>query len=241
MVVKPSRTGAPRPAEDVGVESNARLTGTTAVILLVLLAIEGVTILGVRSHLTLHVFVGMLLIPPVLVKIGSTTWRFYRYYTGTPAYRKKGPPHPILRLLGPVVVVLTVILFASGVLLILTPGALGGQLLFFHKASFVLWFGAMTVHVVGHAVETARLAPLDYGRRTRAEVGGASTRQWMLAASLVAGALLGVVMLNPTTTYQTNHPAIKHRDGIQAPARGRPATLAQSLPSPNPLLPEPSR
>jgi hypothetical protein len=241
MVVEPSRTGESHPAEDAGVESNARLTGTTAVALLVLLAVEGVTILGVRSHLTLHVFVGMLLVPPVLVKIGSTTWRFYRYYTGAPAYRKKGPPHPILRLLGPVVVVLTVILFASGVLLILTPDALGGQLLFFHKASFVLWFGAMTVHVVGHAVETARLAPLDYGRRTRAEVKGASARQWTLAASLVVGTLLGVVMLSPTSSYRTHHPSFKHHDGIQAPAPGPPAILAQSLRSPNPVLPAPSR
>ena len=56
--------------------------------LLVLLAAEGVTILRVRQLLSPHVFIGVVLIPPVLVKVGSTTWRFARYYTGAPAYRR---------------------------------------------------------------------------------------------------------------------------------------------------------
>lgn len=190
-----------RDGGDAGVESNARLTATTAVVLVVLLAVEGLTILGVRQHLKLHVFIGMLLIPPVLVKIGSTTWRFARYYRGTPAYRRKGPPHPILRLLGPVLVVLTVVLLVSGVWLILAPNAVGGHLLLIHKASFVLWFGVTAVHVLGHLAETARLAPLDLARRTRSQVDGASARQWAVLASLVVGALLGLVMLSPTTHY----------------------------------------
>jgi hypothetical protein len=190
---------------DPGVASNSRLTGAAGAVLLVLLAAEGVTILGVRQHLSLHVFLGMLLVPPVLVKIGSTTWRFARYYSGAPAYRRKGPPHVILRLLGPLVVVLTVVLFASGIVLVLAPNALGGSMLFAHKASFVLWFGAMTIHVLGHIGETARLAPLDLARRTRSQVRGASARQWLLLASLVAGVLLGVVMLGPTTHYLAQH------------------------------------
>src|SRR6516164_3578640 len=87
----PPRTlNAPREA-DAAVASNARLTGATAAVLLVLLAAEGATVLSVRSLLTLHVFIGMLLVPPVLVKIGSTGWRFVRYYRGSPAYRRKGP------------------------------------------------------------------------------------------------------------------------------------------------------
>ena len=87
--------------------------------LLALLAAEGVTILRVRALLTPHVFIGMVLIPPVLLKVASTGWRFARYYRGTPAYRRKGPPLLLLRLLGPVVVILTVVLLASGVGLLL--------------------------------------------------------------------------------------------------------------------------
>ena len=204
--------GPPQPGADAGVESNSRLTGAAGVVLLVLLFVEGVTILGVRQHLSIHVFVGMLLIPPVVVKIGSTAWRFARYYRGAPAYRRKGPPPVIMRLLGPAVVVLTVLLFGSGVALVLAPGSGGSQLLFIHKASFVLWFGAMTIHVLGHLSETARLAPLDLARRTRSQVAGASARQWLLVASLVAGVVLGLVMLGPTTHYLA-HSGFLHHDG----------------------------
>ncbi len=177
-------------------ESNARLTASNAAVLLVLLAAEGVTILRVRQLVSPHVFIGMLLIPPVLIKISSTGYRFVRYYLADPAYRRKGPPPVLLRLLGPVVVILTLVLLASGVALLLASPAWSHQLLFVHKASFVLWFFAMTVHVLGHLAEVARLAPRDWLRRTRREVKGAGGRQWLIAASLVAGALLGLAMLS---------------------------------------------
>jgi hypothetical protein len=180
---------------DGGVEGNARLTAVNGVLLLVLLAAEGFTILGVRQMLTPHVFIGMVLIPPVLVKMGSTTWRFGQYYLGAPAYRRKGPPHILLRLLGPIVVVLTVVLFASGVALMFTAQGQLSLLLKVHKASFILWFGAMTVHVLGHLAEVAKVAPRDWRRHSRREVPMAATRQWLLAASLVAGTLLGFVVL----------------------------------------------
>ena len=104
---------------DAGAAGNARLTAANAAVLLVLLAAEGVTILRVRQLLSPHVFIGVVLIPPVLVKVASTTWRFARYYTGAPAYRRKGPPPVLLRLLGPVVVILTLVLLFSGVGLLL--------------------------------------------------------------------------------------------------------------------------
>lgn len=174
-------------------ESNARLTGTLAAVLLVLLAAEGATILRIRQLIDVHVFIGMLLVPPVLLKIGSTGWRFARYYMGTPAYRRKGPPVVLLRLLGPVVVILSVLLFASGIALIAVPASYRNEMLFVHKASFVLWFGAMAIHVLGHLKETARLAPRDYLLRSRRQIRGAGARTWAVAISLVVGILLGVV------------------------------------------------
>lgn len=175
---------------------NARLTAANAAVLLVLLAAEGVTILRVRPLLSPHVFIGMVLIPPVLLKVASTGWRFVRYYRGAPAYRRKGAPPVLLRLLGPVVVILTLVLLASGVGLMLVSQSWLPLLLQVHKASFVLWFGAMTVHVLGHLGEVFRLAPRDWLRRTRADVTGAGPRQWLIAASLVAGVLLGVLLLS---------------------------------------------
>jgi hypothetical protein len=178
------------------VAANARLTASNAVVLLVLLAAEGVTTLRVRQLLSPHVFIGMVLIPPVLLKVASTAWRFARYYRGAPAYRRKGPPPLVLRLLGPVVVMLTLVLLASGVALLLVGRSWLPLLLKVHKASFVLWFGAMTIHVLGHLSEVLRLAPRDWLSRTRREVTGAGPRQWLIAASLVAGAMLGFLLLS---------------------------------------------
>lgn len=177
------------------VESNARLTGSTAAVLLVLLAAEGATLPHIRGLLTPHVFIGMVLIPPVVLKTFSTFYRFIRYYTGSPAFRRKGPPPIGLRLLGPIVVVLTGTVLATGVALLLAGPSWRSQLLFLHKASFVLWFGAMTIHVICHVADTARLAPRDYMRRTRREVAGAGARQWTVIASVVLGVMLGFLLL----------------------------------------------
>jgi len=195
-VVPPGRHSRTQRQADDGVEGNARLTSSGAAVLLVVLAAEGATILRIRELVSPHVFLGMLLIPPVLVKMASTGYRFVRYYRGAPAYRRKGPPPILLRLLGPVVVILTVVLLASGVALLFASPAWSQPLLFVHKASFVLWFCAMTVHVLGHLGEVARLAPRDWLRRARRDVRGAGGRQWLIAGSLVAGVLLGLAMLS---------------------------------------------
>ncbi len=187
----------PRQSSESGsVEGNARLTSSVAAIIFVLLAAEGVTIVQIGSLLDPHVFIGVLLIPPVLVKVASTSWRFLKYYTGDYAYVRKGPPNIILRLLGPIVVVLTVVVLASGVGLIFLPGSLRQQLMLIHKASFLLWFAATAIHVIGHFAETAQLAPLDWLRRSRRQVSGASPRQWLLVWSLVLG-LVAAVLITP--------------------------------------------
>ncbi len=195
-----SRPG-PAAHRSPGVESNARLTGTVAAVLLVLLATEGVTVLRARALLTAHVFIGMLLVPLVLLKIGTTGYRFVRYYTGSPAYRRKGPPPLLLRVLGPLVVVLTTCLFASGIALLFAGPGLHPELLLVHKASFVLWFGAMAVHVLGHLLDTARLAPKDFYWRTRRQVEGAGARQWAVAVSLAFGALLALLFVGRIGHY----------------------------------------
>ena len=52
-------------------DANARLTGMTAALLLVLLAAEGVTVLQVHRLLTPHVLIGMVLVPVVVLKTGA--------------------------------------------------------------------------------------------------------------------------------------------------------------------------
>jgi hypothetical protein len=182
-----------------GAEGNERLTALTGSVLLVLFAIEGFTILSVHQLLTLHFFLGMLLIGPVVLKACSTSYRFLRYYGGAAEYRRKGPPALLLRLLGPVVLVTSVSVIGTGVMLAVTgPG--GGMWLLLHKASFVVWFGAMTVHVLAHVWRLPRLVRGDLasraGRRADEVLAGRAARWLLLTGSLLAGLLLAVLTIH---------------------------------------------
>ena len=184
--------------EAAGVEGNARLTAAIAAIIFILLAVEGVTILQVGPLLIPHVFIGVLMIPVVVLKIGTTTWRFAKYYLGDEEYRRKGAPPIILRMLGPALIALTIIVLGSGVGLVLLPKNFHDQMFFFHKVSFILWFIAMTIHVLGHIVETATLAPRDWVAHTRRDVARASTRQWVLVWGVAVGIPLAMLITSHT-------------------------------------------
>src|SRR5436853_3579361 len=92
------------PAAAEATTGNERLTAPTGAVLLALLPVIGLTIIQLGPLLWLHLFAGMLLIGPVALKLGSTGYRFVRYYTGSPSYRLKGPPPAPLRLIAPLVV-----------------------------------------------------------------------------------------------------------------------------------------
>ena len=174
-----------------GVDGNARLTGLTAAVLLVLLAAEGATIPWIGSQLTLHIFLGVLLIPVVVLKTATTAWRFARYYSREPAYLEKGPPPALLRILvAPLVVASTAVLFGTGVLLLaLHPQR--GLLVGLHKASFIVWVAAMSAHVLGHALKLPGLVRADVDR----VLPGSRLRQFIVAGAVVAGMIAAVATL----------------------------------------------
>ena len=161
---------------------NERLTATTAALLLLLLAAEGVTILSIQPLLSAHIVLGLLLIPPVALKLLSTGYRFLRYYTGDAEYVAKGPPHLVMRMLAPLLVVTTLIVLGTGVaMLALGPQNHRDVLLGLHKTSFVLWFFLMSVHVLVYAPRLPRLvlSGRSVGRRAA-----------LVASSVAAGVLL---------------------------------------------------
>ena len=199
---------------DAGVEGNARITGATGAAIFGLLFVEGITILRIESLITMHVFVGMLLVVFAAVKIGSTGYRFVRYYAGDAAYTAKGPPHVVLRLLGPVVVITTVAVLGTGIAAVLA-GRHADWLVQAHKASFIVWFGAMTVHVLGHIVETPALAVADLRRQPRGERSGVAARLALFAATVAFALLLGVVGIGWAHHWQAARP----RQAKQAIAR----------------------
>jgi len=190
-----------------GTEGNERLTTLTGVVLLVLLAVLGITILRIRPLLNIHMFLGMLLIGPIALKMASTGYRFARYYTAEPRYRRKGPPELALRLLAPLVVLSTIVVFASGVALMLVGPSSRGALLPIHKVSFFIWLAATGLHVLGHLPALQRvLAPsgtqipgLD---EARAGCGG---RALALGGMLAAGVVLAIVSIPQFAPWANAH------------------------------------
>jgi hypothetical protein len=174
---------------DAGVEANARLIGYASVVVLIPLAAEVGT--GVRPGLMAHALIGFLLVPPLLLKLGSVGYRFLRYYAGDAAYRLAGPPETLLRMLGPALVLLTIALFATGIELWLFGLRFGSQWAVWHKGSFVLWFLAVTVHAVAYRRRAFRLSLAD----SRSRLQGVLARRSLVVASLVLGASLLVAML----------------------------------------------
>ena len=135
--------------------------------LLILLAVEGLTILRVGRLLTLHFFLGMLLLGPVALKAGSVIYRFARYYSGSA------------------------------------------------RASFILWFCAMTIHVLAYLPRLPRLLAAEargvahpeggadghaaagrHARRAMEVLGGRGTRLALLLASLLAGLVIALLTVH---------------------------------------------
>ncbi len=203
-----------------GTVGNERLTAAAGIVLLVLLAVIGVTLLRLRSLLWVHLFVGMLLIGPIALKLASTGYRFVRYYTAEPRYRRKGPPPALLRMIAPIVVLSTLVVFASGVLLLLIGPSSRGALLPLHKISFIVWVAFTSLHVLGHLPEVAAAVGLGAQTASKLDVlaavgvregsdlsawhspeaaitarAGRAGRGLSLAGALVAGTVLAIAVI----------------------------------------------
>ncbi len=180
-----------------GTTGNERLTAATGAILLILLAVIGVTILRLRPLLSVHLFVGVLLIPPVLLKMSSTGYRFVRYYTADPAYRRKGPPAAALRVIAPMVIASTVAVLATGVVLLFAGPSSRDTWLPLHKASFIVWVAFTGLHVLGHLTELPSALRGDYARSSTlsGDVTGRSGRTLALAGALIAGVVLAILVI----------------------------------------------
>lgn len=177
-----------------GVAGNEILTSAVAAVLTVLLLVEGVTILQLGPLLIPHMFIGLMLIPPVLLKLGATGYRFARYYANTPAYRAKGPPLLPLRLMAPILVAATLGVFATGVAL-LVLGHKSDTLLFFHKATFVVWGAVFGIHFLTYLPRVLRSLRDDWSARRRRAVGGTGLRGALVGGALGSGFVLALALL----------------------------------------------
>jgi len=170
-----------------GSAANEQLTAIAAAVLVPLLLAEGATLLNVRALLTVHAYIGMLLIPVVTMKLASAGWRMVRYYAGSEEYVLRGPPQLAIRLVvAPVLVASTLVLFGTGVAL-LALDQTEGMLVGLHKASFIVWVGSFGLHFLTRVGLLWRVL-------TR-RVPGISARLVAATLSVVAGVGLATLTL----------------------------------------------
>jgi hypothetical protein len=194
-----------------GPPGNARLISSVGLVLLVLLLVETLTTLALRTYLPEHIFLGLLLLPPIALKLGGAGWRFVRYYTGNRAYREAGPPILLLRLLAPLLVASTLTLFGTGVALVVV-GHGGGELRTLHTLSFIVWGVLIAVHVLAYLTLTLRLGTADWRAHGGQVVAGVRSRRAALVGALLAGVVVALA------TYPMQQSFLNHRHGHRGDA-----------------------
>jgi hypothetical protein len=184
------------------VKANARLTGVAGITLLFLLVAEVVTVvLGAARVLSVHVTIGLVLGPALVLKLGSTTWRMVNYYRGRKDYVRAGRPARLLRVLSPVLGVTMVLLVTSGTVLLVGPRSAHGGALVIHKATFYLTLLAIAPHLVRHLVAAARLTA-DGVARDRARPVSTLRRPWIaVLATLLLGAAFAAALSGQVDPY----------------------------------------
>jgi hypothetical protein len=139
---------------------------------------------------------------PVAVKLASTGYRFTRYYSGSPAYRRKGPPHPVMRAIGPLIILTTLAVFLTGLLLLVDGPSASGTLRLLHKLSFFVWLAFFGIHVLGHLAElpgSVRAVSRAQGRTV--SLPGSRGRAIAIIASAAAGLALALLFLPDIHTW----------------------------------------
>jgi hypothetical protein len=189
-----------------GPAGNARLTAWTGLVLLVLFLAELVTLLDIHGLISWHLALGVVLIPPALLKTVTTGWRILQYYRGDAPYHAAGPPPLLLRVLGPLVILSTLALLGTGTVLILLGQSASRQPLFsalgqrvdwitLHQGSFIVWAVATGLHVLGRLIPAWQLTLTRTARVTRPP-GAARRGAALLVVGALAVACVGWVLLH---------------------------------------------
>ena len=194
------RTGGPA--------GNARLTAWLGVLLLIAFLVEGVTLISLNRLVSVHIFVGALLVPLALVKTATTTWRMVRYYAGNADYQQAGPPPLLLRLLGPLVVLTSLAVLGTGLALLplgessrqpfLTVGGFAIGAFTLHQGAFAVWLVITSLHTLGRLVPALMLAG---NRVSGVRVPGGAGRLSLLALTVGAAVVTGIVVLSLSGSY----------------------------------------
>lgn len=183
-----------------GVAANEGLTASLGAVLFVLLVGIAITVLYVQRLLFAHYIVGLLLIPPVALKLLSTGYRFARYYMHDRDYRLAGAPPFLLRFgVAPMLVLSTLSVFVTGIELWLVGLRFGSVWMTAHTVSAVVFVIAAGLHLIGHVRRSAAAALEDVAVRSSPDV---STRRSIVVGALILGAVLAAAIF----LYQSPFP-----------------------------------
>jgi hypothetical protein len=190
------------------VVSNERLTALAGAVLLVLILVELVSAAYLRTLLSIHVFIGVLMAGPLVVKLGSTGFRFLRYYTKSPAFMRRGPPRLTLRILAPLLIVTTLVVIGSGIGLVVTGPRYAGLLLPLHGFSVLVWLPLIAIHVSAYIWRVPRLVADDWSKPSAEQAPGRWLRLGMNLGALLSGAIAAILLLPGVASWiawsQTN-------------------------------------
>src|SRR5438128_4039668 len=203
-----TRTDGQNSDDQSAVVGNERLTALAGAVLLVLILVELVSAAYLRTLLSVHVLVGVFLVGPLVVKLGSTFSRFLRYYTGSPAFVRRGPPHLALRVLAPLLIATTLVVIGSGIGLVVTGPRSAGPLLPLHGFSVLVWFPLIAIHVFAYLWRVPRLVANDWSKQAAEQAPGRGPRLGVNLGALMLGAIAAVLLLSGATPWiacsQTN-------------------------------------
>src|SRR5438105_4503650 len=185
-----------------GIVGNERLTALAGAVLLVLILVELVSSASLHALMPIHIFVGVGLCGPLVVKLGSTGYRFLRYYTRSPTYVHRGPPRLLLRVLAPLLLVTTLVVIGSGIGLVVTGPAQAGPLLPMHNLSVLVWLSMIAIHVFAYIWRTPRLVADDWSKPSgRGLVPGRGLRLGVNLGALLAGTVAAILLFPASTPW----------------------------------------
>jgi len=195
--------------------ANARLVAMTGLALLVLLPVPYATALNLDLLWRVHYFSGLLLIPLLAVKLAGTGWRALRYYLRDGGFREDGPPHPMPRITAPILVLSTVVLFLSGVEMLLGADRFGAWSTI-HNGAAIIFTGAIGLHLLAHLWDTPAEVAADVAPSRIAvpvPVPGARRRVVVTAVAFIVGITLATAAMPVSQWQQSRPPGLHHRDG----------------------------
>jgi hypothetical protein len=188
------------------------LVALSGLAILVLLPVPYLTAIALDLLWRVHFFSSLLLVPLLLVKLGGTGWRALRYYLRDREYRVDGPPHPMARLSAPVLVGSTLVLFVSGVVMML-DGDRFAPWSTIHNGAAIVFTGALGLHLLAHLWDAPTEAAADVrglqAARAGLDVPGGRRRIAITVAAFALGLALAAVAM-PSAQWATSRPAATH-------------------------------